>query len=105
MDKPLGDLITAMKSLAVIPVATAVLHLDLLKLQQERDEPFRTFAVRVTGKAEPCAFNAKCRCGENVNYTDYVIKDVLISGISDLDIRRDIFFKHRDGIPFCCRAC
>ena len=88
--KPLADLISAMKSLAVVPVATGVLRSDLLQLRQDHDEPFRNFAARVRGKAEPCAFKATCKCGENVDYTDHVIKDVLISGISDLDIRRDV---------------
>jgi len=90
MNKPLADLVTAMKSLAVVPVATGVLRSYLLQLRQDRDEPFRTFAARVTGRAESCAFKAKCPCGQNVDYTDYEIKDVLISGINDVDIRRDI---------------
>ena len=90
MSIPLADLLAAMKSLAVIPVATGVLRSEVLQLQQERDETFRSFAARVRGKAEPCGFKAKCKCGEDVDYTDYVIKDVLISGISDLDIRRDV---------------
>ena len=90
MDKPLADLVTAMKSLAVVPVATGVLRLDLLQLRQDRDEPLWTYAARVRGRAESCAFKAKCPCGQNVDYTDYEIKDVLISGINDVDIRRDI---------------
>lgn len=39
--EPLPDLIAAMRSLAVIPVATCVLHTELLQLYQERDEAFR----------------------------------------------------------------
>ncbi len=50
--KPLPDLLAAMRSLAVIPVATVVLRADLLHMHQERDEPFRAFAARVRGKAE-----------------------------------------------------
>ncbi|KAJ8359136.1 hypothetical protein SKAU_G00156610 [Synaphobranchus kaupii] len=54
--QPLADLIAAMRSLAVIPVATCVLRTELLQLRQERDETFRAFTARVRGKAETCAY-------------------------------------------------
>lgn len=56
----LKDMLEAMKALAVIPVAVAVLRSELLRLRQERDEPFRAFAAKVRGKAETCKFVAKC---------------------------------------------
>ena len=87
--RPLPDLIAAMRSLAVIPVATCVLRTELLQLHQERDEAFRTFAARVRGKAETCAYKAVCECGKDVDYTDHIIRDVLINGIYDTDIRRE----------------
>ena len=69
---------------------TGVLRTELLQLCQERDEPFRAFTARVCGKAETCAFSTKCECGKNVDYTDHVIRDVLLNGISDPDIRREV---------------
>ena len=57
----LPELLAAMRSLAVIPIATGVLRTELLQLQQERDEPFRAFAAKVRGKAETCEFTAECR--------------------------------------------
>ena len=72
----LSQLLTAMRSLAVIPVATCVLRTELLQLRQERGEAIRAFAARVRGKAETCAFAAQCECGKSVNYTDNVIRDV-----------------------------
>ena len=86
----LTQLLTAMRSLAVIPVATGVLRTELLQLRQKRDETFRVFAARVRGKAETCAFAAKCECGKGVDYTNHVIRDVLLGGIFDPDIRREI---------------
>ncbi|KAK2563731.1 Uncharacterized protein P5673_012717 [Acropora cervicornis] len=86
----LPDLLDAMRSLAVIPVATGVLRTELLQLRQERDEPFRAFTAPVRGKAETCAFTTICECGKNVDYTDHVIRDVLLNGISDPDIRREV---------------
>ena len=86
----LPDLLDAMRSLAVIPVATGVVRTELLQLHQERDEPFRAFTARVRGKAETCAFTTICECGKNVDYTDHVIRDVLLNGTSDPDIRREV---------------
>ena len=70
----LPDLLSAMRSRAVIPVATGVLRTELLQLRQEHDEPFRVFTARVRGKAETCAFTTTCECGKNVDYTDHAIR-------------------------------
>ena len=86
---PLVDRIAAMRSLAVIPVATCVLRTELLQLHQERDEAFRAFTARVRGKAETCAYIALCECGKDVDNTDHIIRDILINGIYDSDIRHE----------------
>lgn len=88
--RALPELLMAMRSMAVIPVAIVVLRSELLQIKQERDESFRAFAARVRGKAETCAFTAKCSCGNDVDYTDMVIRDVLLSGIADCDIKREV---------------
>ena len=65
---------------------------------QGADEQFRTFAARVQGKAETCefktSFRAPCNnCDIMINgetyYTDERIRDVLLNGIADIDIRRE----------------
>ena len=86
----LTQLLSCMCSLAVIPIATCEIRSELLQLLQSRDESFRTFTARVRGKAETCAFNTKCNCGKEVNFTDHVIKDVLLNGLYDPDIRREV---------------
>lgn len=64
-----------------------------MQLRQSPDEIFRSFAAKVKGKAETCAFrtSTKCKCGDNViaDYTTETVKDVLLAGIADLDIRRE----------------
>ena len=55
--KPHTDCLTILKSLAVIPVALGVQRSELLALAQSSGESFRTFAARVTGKAESCEFS------------------------------------------------
>ena len=58
--KPLPDLLQAMKCLAVIPISTGVLRSELMQMRQMREEPFRSFAARVRGKADTCAFSTEC---------------------------------------------
>ncbi len=91
--RPVEEVMAAMRSLAVIPVAKGVIRADLTQLAQGNDEQFRTFAARVKSKAVTCGFttSAKCTCGSTVkaDYTDEAIRDVLLAGISDMDIRRE----------------
>lgn len=93
MSKPVKDVLEAMKSLAVIPVAKGVIRAELMQLGQGNDEQFRTFAARVKGKAATCGYmtTVKCTCDRTVtaDYTDEIIRDVLLAGISDMDIRRE----------------
>ena len=91
--RPAADVLKIMQSIAVIPVARGVSRAELFQMNQSAEEPIRTFAARVRGKAETCGFTtaATCPCGKQVeaDYTEEVIRDVILAGISDLDIRRD----------------
>ena len=83
-----------MKTLAVIPVAKGILRSELLSMSQKRDETFRAFLARIREKTEICDYTTENRCdsGNNniVDFTDIILRDVLISGIYDTDIRRKI---------------
>ena len=59
-------------------------------MRQLRDEPFRAFAAKVRSKANTCAFTIDCTCGLKINYTDHMIRDTLLNGIADDEIRREI---------------
>ena len=96
--KPLQEALATLKAIAVIPVALGVLRSELSAMRQDPDEAFRTFAARVQGKAETCEFktpfhtncsNCQTLINGEVYYTDDVIRDVLLNGISDIDIRRE----------------
>jgi len=91
--RPTENVLMVMKSMAVIPVARGVNRAELFQMKQSNDEPIRTFAARVRGKAETCSFTTttKCKCGHDVQaeYTEEVIRDVLLAGIADVDIRRE----------------
>ncbi len=83
-----------LRRLAVIPTSKGVSRAALMKMTQDNNEPFRTFAARVQGKAQVCGFTAKqsCKCGEELtlNYTNEVIKDVIVAGIADEGIRTSV---------------
>lgn len=95
INKDIDVVLSAMKKLAVIPIATGILRSELLEMKQLRDEIFRKFASRVRGKAETCEYetSATCECGSvtSVNFTDHIMRDVLLAGIYDADIRREMY--------------
>ena len=90
---PVDKVLQTMHNYAVIPVATGVIRAELMALVQGADEQFRTFAARVQGKAGTCGLHtsAKCDCGKTirVDYTEETVRDVLLAGIADIDIRRE----------------
>ena len=95
LTRPTQDLFSVMKNLAVIAVAPGVLRAELMQMHQDRDETFRTFAAKVRGKAETCGYtNHDCR--EACDFTQSMVKDVLVAGTFDLDIRREVL--STDGI-------
>ena len=88
-------LLQAMKKMAVIQIATSVRRANLLSHKQDHGEPFREFYANVRASACTCSFNVKCPhacCQEEaaIDYTSQVVKDVLISGIADAEIRKDV---------------
>ena len=84
---------SAMSSLALILVACGIIRADLSQMPQSHDEPIRTFAARVRDKAETCGFIISTKCSHchavQTDYTKEMIRDMLLAGICDLDIRRD----------------
>lgn len=87
------ELLAAIKRLAVTPVAISVRRSDLLSIKQDHGENVRSFYARINGKAATCAYLMNCPsndCNSQVDFTDEIVKDVLISGLSDDDIRKDV---------------
>ena len=99
LEKNEADLRKAMKGLAVIPVAISVRRTELLSMGQDKGEVIKSFFAKVRGKALTCRFKIKCPVcvAPNVtvvDYTEEVVKDVLIHGIYDADIKQEIL-----GLP------
>ena len=94
MQRSEREVLQQMETIAVIKVAIGITRTELMNMVQDNDEAFRTFSTRVRGKAETCKFKTpnECQCGRtnSANYTEEVIKDVMLAGINDIDIRREV---------------
>ena len=89
------SLLDSIKKLAVISIAASVRRAEFLALHQDHGQPVRSFAARVKGKAQTCAFHKNCsQCDHPVDYTDEMVKYVIISGIADEEIKKEVL-----GIP------
>ena len=83
-----------MESIAVIKIDIGVKRAEVMCLRKDHDEPFTTFAIRVRSKTETCNFTtvSECDCGKRnvTSYTEEAIKDVILAGVGDDDIRREL---------------
>lgn len=62
-------------------------------MKQDHGQPVQTFAAKVKGKAQICSLSNQCPnadCRQMVDYTEDIEKYVLISGISDEEIKKDV---------------
>ena len=95
IDEGVPALLDAMKRMAVLHVATSVRRANLLSTKQEHGQTFRQFFANVRAAAATCGFSVKCPqtcCAlrEPVDYSPMVIKDILIAGIEDHEILKDV---------------
>ena len=89
------------KTLAVRQENIMVARVQLQQMRQDRDEPVRAFAARLRGQAGVCNFSVKCpsgTCDTSVDYSDIMIRDVLIRGLDDEEIRLDILGESRQDM-------
>ena len=89
------ELIEAMRKMAVLQVATSVRRTKLLATKQEHGQLIREYNANVRATASTCDFTIKCPhscCADKdpVDYTSKVVKDILVAGIADTDIRKDV---------------
>ena len=89
------ELLQALKRMAVIKIATCVRRTRLLTLKQDHGQSIREFYANVKAQAATCDFSVKCTqtCCHGkpaVDYTSLVVKDIIICGLSDIEIRKDV---------------
>ena len=91
-NQPEATVLQHIKTLAVRLENPMVARFQLQQLRQDRDEPIRGFAARLKGQASVCKFLKQCSCAEprEVDYTSDMVRDCLIRGLEDEDIRLEI---------------
>lgn len=90
-NKSEGDVLTAIRRLAVREENAMVARVALHNMHQDRDEPIRSFGARLRGQAGVCKFVIKCtNCDSDVNYSEQVLRDVLSRGLQDTEIQLDL---------------
>ena len=86
-------LLNTIKQLAVTPVAISVRRSELLSMKQDHGENARSFFARIYAKATTCAYSISCTsgtCTEVVDFTEVIVKDVLVTGLADGDIKKEV---------------
>ena len=79
--------------MAVTPVAISVRRAELLSVKQDHGEAARSFYAKVRGKAATCSYSIACSghgCTQVNDFTDIMVKDVVISGLADEDVKKDV---------------
>ena len=89
----------------MIPVAVTIKRNELLQMSQDAGETIRTFLSRVKAKAVTCRFKKECMQNHTpavdnaqqppahvyVDYTSEMIRHVILNGLYDDEIKRDVF--------------
>ena len=98
----LNKLLRKVKAVAVQPVAVGILRATAHSAKQAHWERFQAFAAKVRGLTTDCKYILPCphaQVGEQicatvgcrgVDYTPGVIKDILLLGIYDQDVGREV---------------
>ena len=87
------QLLVIIKQMAVIPVAICVRRAELLSTNQDHGENARAFYAKVKGKAATCSYSLQCSsgtCTQMNDFTDVMVKDVVITGLADEEVKRDV---------------
>lgn len=87
---PEQTVLANIKTLAVRQENIMVARVQLQNMCQDRDEPVRAFAARLRGQAGVCNYKVDCSCSLAVDFSDVIVRDSLIRGLEDEDIRMDI---------------
>ena len=88
-----AHLLNKIKLMAVIPVAICVRRAELLCAKQDHGESARSFYAKVKGKAATCSYSITCSsgtCTQVNDFTDVMVKDVVISGVADEDVKKEV---------------
>ena len=87
------QLLEVIKKLAVVPVAVSVRRAELLSTRQDHGENIRSYVAKLQGKAATCNYSMVCSksdCTQINNFTDTIVKDVVVAGLVDDEIKKEV---------------
>ena len=87
------DLLANLRRLAVKEESILVQRIKMGRMQQSPGMGIRTFLANLRGQAALCSYEGKCtnaQCLKIYDYSNEIIKDTLIRGISDQEILADL---------------
>ena len=94
--------LAAIKKLAVMSIAVCTLQAEVIQMRQDNTEPVRHFAARIKGKAINGKFCKNVMCSREgyeesiaVDFTFDIVKMVLLAGLSDDDVKRELLANER----------
>ena len=91
------------KQVAVHIENIRVARITLHQMKQDRDQPVRSYEAQLKGQANICNYTVKhkCQCGieSNVNYADEMVSNVLVSGLADIQIQRELLSDANQEMP------
>ena len=95
-DKSEADILTAMERLAVVSTALCARRAALLLTCQDPGENVRQYVSRLRGLANVCHWTKSgpcdatgCTGSAQVDYTDDIVKLILLNGLADDEIRKE----------------
>ena len=86
-----------MNELAVASIHKAIYLWNLWCLAQQQDESIKAFMARVTATADLCKMEVKCTCDNSVSYRDEVVKQIIIHGMNNQEIKTRVLSKTTSG--------
>ena len=85
-----AEVLVAIKRHAVVSVAASVLRTELLSMKQDHGETVLAFSSRALGKARNCKLTVRCPHNSDVDYSEEMVKQVVLAGMFDDDIKRKV---------------
>ena len=84
------EVLAAIKRHAVVSVAASVLRTELFAMKQDHGETVLAFSSRALGKARNCKLTVRCPHGTHVDYSEDMVKQVVLAGMCDDEIKRKV---------------
>ena len=93
--QPESDVLKAIREMAVIKIASSVRRTKLMLSRQDHGVNFREYYANTRAAAATCNYKIRCRhecCTDKdpIDYTQDVVKDIILAGMADSDIRREV---------------